>query len=766
MPRRCQPFHGAWVLGSLLLAAWRSEAAEPVLEWRLRPGTALEVINERRQTAVSSGADDSEEHEVTHGVRVWTTWVAGDLENEGAIPIRASIDRIRIREEIPGCEPLEYDFTGSVNGDKPPSGSRYDGLIRLVGLRGRFRLTTRGLVQGFVLEDVESMAKTKDRKEADDLQAHARSWFLAFPPLPPDLIAEGGSWDYEFEPLPWAMLHQRNTCSYLGVKEEDGREMHVIRTSGQFSPAVPENAAESFTVETIESKGEARFDANLHRMVRSTELSKLSLLGSRGRGTLQLELGATLREKDVASESKPEETWSRGDRVRRIRQRTQRGRALLQRMHLDESRELMDGVVEECRRLVASSLSSRDRLDAEECLASSLTARAASGVQSHESVVPLYEQAAGIYRELINEHGRTECEQDLASTLKNLGYALTSLRYGKDRPERAAEALQHFSAAIEIYRRLPGTRTGEEYFLHELIDVLESRARELSLSGAHAEAAEDHAERIDMYRELIVAKGRNRLERDLAQALLGRAQELAMGLDYERTLEDLNATIAITNRLEENEKRRIGNRVQIRIRTTSIDLPARLLRAWALIALREYDKAVVDLDSVELHQPLESWDGMVEKCVKEAGALKDYLCENQLLPPGAPRKERSVESWLEQLEENDREKRLEALGALSELEDQIKVRAFAAASRKKDPFVQEFAIRMLGRMGPRARAAIPALIEAVKEGNFDAVETLRRLGPDAREALPALETLREAYRGTTGEERLTEVIESLRKGSS
>ena len=125
-----------------------------------------------------------------------------------------------------------------------------------------------------------------------------------------------------------------------------------------------------------------------------------------------------------------------------------------------------------------------------------------------------------------------------------------------------------------------------------------------------------------------------------------------------------------------------------------------------------------------------------------------------------------MESWLEQLDSGDREKRLDALAALRELEDRGRIPALVAASRRKDPLVQEFAIRMLGIMGPRAREAIPALIEAVKEENLAAAEALRRMGPDARDALPALEDLREASRGTMREKRVTEIIESIRKGAS
>ena len=61
--------------------------------------------------------------------------------------------------------------------------------------------------------------------------------------------------------------------------------------------------------------------------------------------------------------------------------------------------------------------------------------------------------------------------------------------------------------------------------------------------------------------------------------------------------------------------------------------------------------------------------------------------------------------------------------------------------RDSDPAVQTQGAFGLGRLGPQARSAVPALIEALKKDanvRQNAARALGQIGPEAKEAVPAL----------------------------
>src|SRR5262249_6511878 len=91
-----------------------------------------------------------------------------------------------------------------------------------------------------------------------------------------------------------------------------------------------------------------------------------------------------------------------------------------------------------------------------------------------------------------------------------------------------------------------------------------------------------------------------------------------------------------------------------------------------------------------------------------------------------------------------RELRGQALGALRWHDDRSEqtVQTFCAALKDKEPGLRLTAVQVLGESGPKARSAIPALVEAFGDKEllkgttkFFAAEALAAIGPDA---LPAL----------------------------
>jgi HEAT repeat protein len=70
------------------------------------------------------------------------------------------------------------------------------------------------------------------------------------------------------------------------------------------------------------------------------------------------------------------------------------------------------------------------------------------------------------------------------------------------------------------------------------------------------------------------------------------------------------------------------------------------------------------------------------------------------------------------------------------------VSGLVAQLKDKDPNLRYSAARALGKYGPEAGPALPALVEALKDDSpmvrMGAAYALGDLGPDARDALPAL----------------------------
>lgn len=112
-----------------------------------------------------------------------------------------------------------------------------------------------------------------------------------------------------------------------------------------------------------------------------------------------------------------------------------------------------------------------------------------------------------------------------------------------------------------------------------------------------------------------------------------------------------------------------------------------------------------------------------------AGCMVLYAEEEGLQENIAAFEGRPVRAWLEDLSSEDRtavRDAFEALGTMGPANDDA-VPELAKALRDPNPLVRAGAARALGRIGPAARPALPAL-ESIGELGY---------GPDMREALQA-----------------------------
>jgi HEAT repeat protein len=111
---------------------------------------------------------------------------------------------------------------------------------------------------------------------------------------------------------------------------------------------------------------------------------------------------------------------------------------------------------------------------------------------------------------------------------------------------------------------------------------------------------------------------------------------------------------------------------------------------------------------------------------------------------------KNVEILVKQLKEGDKDQRKKAAESIEKLGPDAKaaVPALGEALKDQEPDVRYSAAQALGRMGPEARGAVAALSELLKDTNKDIRQSsawaLGRIGPEAKEAAPALlETLKD-----------------------
>jgi hypothetical protein len=114
-----------------------------------------------------------------------------------------------------------------------------------------------------------------------------------------------------------------------------------------------------------------------------------------------------------------------------------------------------------------------------------------------------------------------------------------------------------------------------------------------------------------------------------------------------------------------------------------------------------------------------------------------------------PEAREAVPALLEIMKDHDSALRDNALWALINIgpeEKAILPAVIEAVNDRSDPYLAGSAAQGLGRLGARAKEAVPALIDLLKNGEesnqcsnqFHAAEALGKIGPDARAAIPAL----------------------------
>ncbi len=112
-------------------------------------------------------------------------------------------------------------------------------------------------------------------------------------------------------------------------------------------------------------------------------------------------------------------------------------------------------------------------------------------------------------------------------------------------------------------------------------------------------------------------------------------------------------------------------------------------------------------------------------------------------------KGKAVTAWIQDLKDKDADTRQRAAGALGHIRrSRAVVPALIEAVRDNDYQVREEVVVALGRLGPRAQSAVPALIEALKDKDGGvrerSADALGKIGCENDSVIPALiEVLKE-----------------------
>jgi HEAT repeat protein len=104
---------------------------------------------------------------------------------------------------------------------------------------------------------------------------------------------------------------------------------------------------------------------------------------------------------------------------------------------------------------------------------------------------------------------------------------------------------------------------------------------------------------------------------------------------------------------------------------------------------------------------------------------------------------KTVKQWVEQLKDSEPRRAAKAMTALTKIGEPA-VDPLIEVLKDKDEEARPLAAQVLGDIGPAAKKAIPALIEALKDDDADpsvrnsAASALAEMGPAAKPAVPAL----------------------------
>jgi tetratricopeptide (TPR) repeat protein len=225
----------------------------------------------------------------------------------------------------------------------------------------------------------------------------------------------------------------------------------------------------------------------------------------------------------------------------------------------------------------------------------------------------LYDRALTVYRKLVEQDGRVELADDLASALMNKGVALGS-------QGRLAEAVVVYDQAIASFARLVEQDSRVE-LANDLANALVNKANAVQDQGRLAEAEAMYDQAITIRTRLVEQEGRVELANDLANALMNKANAAQRQGRLAEAVAVYDQAIAIRSRLVEQEGRvELANDLATALMNKGVALGSqgRLAEAVAV-----YDQAItIRSRLVEQEGRVELTSDLAAALVNKANALQ------------------------------------------------------------------------------------------------------------------------------------------------
>ena len=204
------------------IAALADEAAAPasnqqqvLVQWKLAPGERLGYLRTQDRTTVSTVGGRQVESRIVR--ETWLTLRVEKTDSDGPMRVEQSIDRVRLRRQLPG-ETVEYDSA---------AGDTEGGVAAFAGITFTFRLAPSGEISDVQLTKATEARIRDEPAEIREIMTPATlRHLIPIQIVPEQPITPGDQWEQRttFTDAIIGTRHMVTTYTYRGLEEFEGNQ--------------------------------------------------------------------------------------------------------------------------------------------------------------------------------------------------------------------------------------------------------------------------------------------------------------------------------------------------------------------------------------------------------------------------------------------------------------------------------------------------------------------------------------------------------------